>query len=334
MKEINLAFHSTDKFSWILGVSLSSFIVNNPDSKIIAYIIENGISEDNKNKLKSLQNEKCKIVFIEMPDIPKRFGFPIKTVKNIWLNDSFSRLFLGSLLPTDVEKVLYLDSDTLALENIDEFYDTDIDNYLVAGVKETLGMNYYSLFDLSQKDIYLQGGVILFNLKKWREDHIEDKVVEYMKEHSGYVFFMEQTVVSAVCKGNVKQVDLKYNWTTINTCFSYKQIKKFRKPLNWYSIEEFEKTKNDIAIIHFTNCFYVNNRPWQTYCNHKLKDLFLSYKQNSIFNSYTLYDGKKNSLRRLVFKITPKFIITTLMSYIYNVWRVKKIKKAMLKSSD
>ena len=51
---------------------------------------------------------------------------------------TFSRLYLGDLLPDYVTKSLYLDCDLLILKNISEMYNTNIQDYYCAGVNDCI----------------------------------------------------------------------------------------------------------------------------------------------------------------------------------------------------
>ena len=328
MEKINVVYHSSDKFSWILGVSIYSMLKNNNYCHFNIFVIENNISDSNKELIKKYeQMYDCSIYFIPMPNIPEKFGFKIRKIKDNWLFDSFSRLFLGTLLPSSVDKVLYLDSDIIIKSDITDFYNTKMDNELVAGVMDPLSYSYYSEFELVKKDVYLQGGVILFNLALWRSEKQESNVANYMNSHNGYVFFMEQTVLSKICQGRIKVVSPKYNWTTINTEFSYGFIKRFRKPVSWYDKKTYLDGSQDIRIIHYTSCFYVKGRPWNQGCNHKLQSLFDDYKRESAFDSTDYYCASGSNLKNKIIRLIPKFVLSIILRFVYNRVRIMRIRK-------
>lgn len=328
MYNLDVVYHSSDKFSWIMGVSMTSILINNPDTFFNFYIIENEISESNKEKLRLLEKlYHCNVNFVSMPDFKKDFKLNLYQIKENWLFDSFSRMFLGTLLPNTVEKVLYLDSDTIINKKIDYLIQLDLGTKLIAGVKESLSVKYLDVFQIDHDTPYFQGGVFLINLKEWRKRNIEEQIVSYINEKKGYIFFMEQTVMSAICGKDSLVLPLNYNWTTINSCFSFNEIIKIRKPNMWYNKDENEQAKKNVVIFHFTNCFYINNRPWVKYCNHPQIKLFLKYKEMSLFREKPLYEGKRNYFRTLVLHMIPKKILACLLGWIYNNFRVKKIIK-------
>ena len=122
---MNFVFHSSDLFSAVLVVSMVSIMENNKnEDTLIFYIIEHGITNEHQQKFKDLVGKypNSKVVFIPMPNINEKFGLGLKQIKSIWLFDSYCRLFLGTLLPDDVDRVLYLDCDTLCTGSLHNYF--------------------------------------------------------------------------------------------------------------------------------------------------------------------------------------------------------------------
>jgi len=281
---INVVYHSSDLFASVLCVSLSSLFENNKNIETMqVFIIEHNISSTNKNKLLELTAGYGRMLqFIPMPDIRSKYCLKIvelKSSSNVWRYDSYCRLFLGTLLPSAIDKVLYLDSDTIINASIYELWNTDLHDNYVAAVKDTIMSEYYKLLGINLTGHYCNGGVLLFDLNKWRQDNMEDKIVEYVNLRNGYVFYMEQTVINVVCDGKIEILPPKYNAMTPIFCFSYKNILRQYKPWDWYSEQEISDAVKYPVIIHFTSSVFVINRPWQEKCNHPMVKLFLKYRK-------------------------------------------------------
>ena len=86
-----------------------------------------------------------------------------RAAKHISIETNF-RLKIASLIP-NVEKCIYLDSDLILTENISKLWMQDIDDYYFAAVTD--------------KKVGFNAGVLLINLKKWREDNLEKKNIIY-----------------------------------------------------------------------------------------------------------------------------------------------------------
>lgn len=333
---LNIVLHSSDLFSAVLAVSMVSILENNKnENSINFYIIEHGISASHQKKIKEMVDgyPNAHLSFIPMPDINKDFGLGLKMIKSIWLFDSYCRLFLGSLLPDSVERVLYLDCDTLCNGRLREFYDIDFENNYAAGVIDCLSDGYYELFDMDGDSRYCNSGMLLFNLKKWREDNMEKAVTEYVKSKNGYVFFMEQSVVNVLLQNKIKIVHPKYNTYTLMVAFSHGNLRRLRHCTRYYSDAEIDEAVLNPVIVHLTNGFYVKGRPWIEGNKHPFRHLYMKYRSLTPWKEEPLFSDKSNWKQKAITTIVnvlPQNIMCSIVGWLYNEWRPARIKKKML----
>ena len=124
-KILNIVYHSSDLFAPVLGSSMASVFENNKSmEEIHIYVFENPLSDENKAKLISLSEKYSRNVhFIKMPDVNADQKLGLKAVKDGWFFNSYMKLFLDDYLPSTLERVLYLDSDVLVVDdaNTDRF---------------------------------------------------------------------------------------------------------------------------------------------------------------------------------------------------------------------
>ena len=101
---MNIVYSSSDSYAAVAGVSLYSLMVNNSDcDELRIFIIDNHISEKNKEKLTSMCRQFGRdVTFIPIADIEKLVGTSIDVGR--WNISTFARLFYGSLLPKSVDK--------------------------------------------------------------------------------------------------------------------------------------------------------------------------------------------------------------------------------------
>ncbi|HOH94711.1 MAG: glycosyltransferase [Bacilli bacterium] len=137
-------------------------------------------------------------------------------------------------------KVLYLDTDVLANDDISLLYNTDISNYELAGVKDR-----YGRFFMGPR--YLNAGVLLLNMQKIKETGLFTKCRAYLNKKE--VFLSDQTAINKYVK---KKLILKRRFN------EQKQVKK------------------DTVIRHFSMQFrlfpkfhFVNIKPWHKDRLHK-----------------------------------------------------------------
>ena len=128
---------------------------------------------------------------------------------------SYYRLFLGSLLPPEVHHVLYLDADTLVVGPLCELGDLVADSgafhsYPLCAVESQGRMRHFSEFE-STNFFYFNAGVLLINLKKWRETLPVVKLVGLAKKHGSSLRFHDQDVLNLATLGNFGSLEPKFN---------------------------------------------------------------------------------------------------------------------------
>lgn len=116
---------------------------------------------------------------------------------------------------TDIDKILYLDSDTLICRDIAELFNTDINDYVIGGVRDMAPVNdkYHPqgiyVKDFSEKFLnngpYINSGVLLINLKKMAEYE------NLLFETKIPLYYPDQDLLNAAFVGKIKILPLKYN---------------------------------------------------------------------------------------------------------------------------
>lgn len=190
------------------------------------------------------------------------------------------RLFMSSLLPVDVDKVIYLDGDLIVRKSLKDLWNTDMENYSVGVVPDSLSgtLSYYNRLHYPITLGYFNSGMMLINLSYWRKHQLEDKFVKFIKESKSRIYLPDQDVLNYVTRESKKHVAIKYN---VQTQFLYKM--EFQCFSVYQYHEEFEEARRDPVIIHFSGC-----RPWEKGCNHPFKEEFFKYRSHTIWNDMPL----------------------------------------------
>lgn len=207
---MNIAFLIDDSYSEQLAVTLASILKNDKhNTKFKVFVLDMGISEENKNKIISLKQYKdFSISFIP---VNKDLFTDFPTIYHLKVMN-YARLLLPSLV--DCSKILFLDCDLLVLGDLTELYNTDFDNTYACVVKERLSNELYiqrQLKNLGTK-FYFNAGVMLLNLDKMREDDIQTKSLDFARQHPERILLLDQCVLNHVFQDNVKFIDKKYNY--------------------------------------------------------------------------------------------------------------------------
>ena len=297
---MNVVLISDNNYAYLLGGCLCSLLNSNESiEEVNIYIITDNISEDSIEKIRSIADKYGrKIVFLKPPKMNE--GIVVKGSLNI---STYYRLMLVSIMPKDIEKILYLDCDVLVRQNLYELWSTDISSSLLAGVYDTTGTYARTAIGLSKDDIYVNAGVLLINLKKWREDHIEEKFLQYLSNMSWKVEFNDQGVINHVCSKHISLLNPKFNFMPTYERYSWKELKRIVNSKSFYSQQELENSKSSPMIIHFAG--YAFSRPWYEAVETTYSAEYISYL-NETGISYEFKkqpDGLKYTVRRIVNKL-------------------------------
>ena len=213
----NVCFAADDNYSSYLDIVLISLFENNNFDKINVFILDSGISDENINIIKNTCSKYGgNVSFINVENIEDKFDISLNKmkVKGNFSLATYSRLFLVSLLPNDVDKVLYLDCDALILGSFEPIWNLDLSDYLAGGVLALNGNDdVKKAIDLAPSDKYINAGMLLVNLKNWREENIEEKLLEELirLNNKGIHFGMDQGVINSVLKGRIYVLNPEFN---------------------------------------------------------------------------------------------------------------------------
>lgn len=194
---INIVFAVNNVYVKFLSVTLIS-LIKNTDKYIRCFILENEHELDKTNKEKLEALKKIKDFAIEYIKIDtQNFSYFKRAAKHISMETNF-RLLIASLLPESVEKCIYLDSDLIVIDDIDKLWSQDIRNdYIGAVLTPPVGFN---------------AGVLLINVKKWREDSIEQQFFAYAEQNMDKLRSVDQELINHVCGSKIKLLSLSFNY--------------------------------------------------------------------------------------------------------------------------
>ena len=120
---------------------------------------------------------------------------------------AYFRLKLGSVLPQELTKALYLDVDTLILRDIRELFAYDLGECAIGAVRS--GLSGDSIKIVREHKIhaqnYFNSGVLLINLPKWRT---KDLALIHTKEYAEYA---DQDFLNLIFRDSVCFLPYHYN---------------------------------------------------------------------------------------------------------------------------
>lgn len=231
----------------------NSFIHTN----YIFYLLVNEITfkDTNKKLLMNLEKkyQRCKVNILEISkDIIKNANtkrYPLS---------AYYRLLLSELIP-DLNRIIYLDGDTLIYTDLTEMFNLKMGNNVMLGFVDNaydkakkFGIKTYK---------YIVTGVLLINLKIIRKENIFSQFLEFINKNQALLAQADQTVINIVLHRRVNFLPPKYGiWNFRNKkAVLYHNI--YRNPnlgIKAYKKREILKAYYSPSIIHF-----VKGKPWK-----------------------------------------------------------------------
>ncbi len=311
--EMNVVYSFDDNYVQHAGLSIMSLLEHNQEVEYLnLYVIENNLSADNKLKLKKITDEyRRNIHYLNLSELTKNLK-----VNTDFNRSAYGRIFIADIL--NVDRVLYVDSDTIINNTLKPLLDVNMDGFLVAGVQDSVNPYYVYKIGLDNNHQYIcDGGIIILNLSLWRVQNIVKKCIDFILKFNGNPPHNDQGTINYVCRGHIKILPPNYNVMPPMFCFSAEQIKTLFKMEKYYSQEEIDNAINHPIVIHYTDEFF--NRPWFENCTHPMKNLYLSYLKKSEWNKDSLPFKKMSQnckIQNMVYKYFPFWVYKVMVRFI------------------
>ena len=303
-----------ENFTIPAAVSIVSLLMNNKSlDDIDIIVLDDGISLDSKNKLVRLVKKYNRnISFISVVEIKKKL---IESTSRDW-NGSYApyiKLMLNSLLPGREDVIYFLDADTIVNKSVEVLQEIELDGYPCAMALEAMPIDYYFYSKLGYHEL-INAGLLVINLKEWKKQNIEEKVINFLKNVRENNMLPEEDILSQILKNKIKRLPPNYNYLTQYIFHSSKFYYKFfgwdklNKNDAYYSLKEIEDAKDNIIIYHCIDMF--TNRPWHSNNNHPFTGLFDKYLKRTPFKDYNKEKRKmkfSNTIEYYICKFVPDF---------------------------
>ena len=253
---MNICTALNDAYVKYTCVMLRSLFINNPDANVHVYLLYCELSDESKQILK----EFCDSYFSELNIIevdPAKYD--VFSFLDRWggNGEAAFRLELMDRLPSDIDRILYLDVDMIINKSLKRLYLANLDGYDMAAAYDMplidesklelyKATRHPILHDTITKGAYFCSGMILFNADAMRGKYTVDDYLKAAKDMDYKILYIDQDILNAVHQGRVMIVDpFEFN---------------FFAPIGPVLGYDYEKTKTEVSIVHF-----IEEKPWCGY---------------------------------------------------------------------
>ena len=220
-----------------LTVMLASLLHTNPGKQIDLYLLHSSLTEKDLGRIRSiLANSRCTLRPIQadrslMKDAPVTGRYP---------QEMYYRIFAAKYLPSHLKRVLYLDPDMVINGPLEDL--SHLGRFFSAVNRSRL--------DMEKGSLYINSGVMLFNLERLRREQDEAAVFQYIQTHRDKLLLPDQDIISSLYEGSILPLDpFVYNMT--EKLFALRPRSEAWLNLNW--------VREHTVIIHYCG----RNKPWK-----------------------------------------------------------------------
>lgn len=260
MKEkIDIAVCTDERFFMPTGVMMISVCENNPETDIVFHIIvddnvQTGVRKDLQAIVAPYSGKS--VVFYNTKGAIQNKVFPKGMNRNDITKAAYYRLYLAELLPQELDRVLYLDGDLIVRHSLLPLWNINLENKALAAVSDASSglIEFYNRLKYPSELGYFNSGVLLVNLKYWREHQVLRAFESYMERCADSIKYWDQDVLNVMFCEQKVLMPIKYNlqrgFLLKNRNFDYRKVEK-----------ELTETLANPCIVHYTNSY----KPWKRY---------------------------------------------------------------------
>lgn len=223
--------------------SMIKSLLQNTHCDLLYILNLEGISSNNKQILEELLKiYGCEVKYKTFSELPEEF-VDTNWKKSVWLS-----LMILEIMPKEIGRVLYLDSDMIILKDVAELFEIDLKGNCIAACPDYYVQRQHSAYieKLDRHIIsYINVGTVIIDLEQIRRKKISlENCLEVIRKSKNALVFADQDVWNVVFKNDIYLLDA-YRYDFIMNAYEGKNI-------------DLATIKKNLAIIH-----YAGGKPWR-----------------------------------------------------------------------
>jgi lipopolysaccharide biosynthesis glycosyltransferase len=211
-----------------------------------------------------------RISFIEVPE-ERTAG--LRTTEEMFPTEIWYRIFLPELVP-DVDRVLYLDCDLIAVDSLEPLWATALgDHYLAAVTNVFMKEHVARLTKLRLPDgaTYFNSGVLLMNLDLMRRERATEALRSFALANAERIDWPEQDALNVVLGD--RRLPLHPRWNVMNSVMFFPWAAEV---LGERALAE---ARRNPAIRHFEGPLW--NKPWHYLADPEMRALYREHRRQT-----------------------------------------------------
>lgn len=180
------------------------------------------------------------------------------------------RVFLPELL-AESPRVLYLDCDTIVMDNLESLWQMPLDGALLGAIGNVFEAGQETRparLGLAGPAAYFNSGVLLLNLDAWRREGITQRLLALARDPAARLVWPDQDALNLVCAGRWQP--LHPRWNCQNSLYFFRQAGAV------FGAAIVREATAQPGILHFEGGELA--KPWHFLCKHPLRGEYLRHR--------------------------------------------------------
>lgn len=267
--DINICFAGNINYSEPMRTTIYSILRHADMSRKYEFIIlSSDFTDEIKAKFDRFKADNIAVRFVDMTSFHEKVK---DRGKNYITAETNYRLYLLSDDFAEYNRMLYLDCDMQATDDISKLYDIDLEGMAVGAceavslraisvIKKAVffdgkpcNVDYYrkNMLGLKNPESYFNAGMLVLDLEKCRGITDDMRAVEVLTAHK--MHYNDQDCLNIIFEDNVKLIDVYWNYTTAIP-------KGAQNPDKRISERYTELLRNEYGIVHYIG----SQKPWNS----------------------------------------------------------------------
>jgi lipopolysaccharide biosynthesis glycosyltransferase len=254
------------EFAQHLAAMLLSLADTNPQHSFSIFILWNGTAAEKEKLSQVVASTPFAVFFVEI-NYDSLAGLML--IGTTFTKMTYARLLISDLLPREIDRILYLDGDILVRGDIGELWTTDLGGKTLGAVADLPRYPFNHTLGLPPEAPYFNAGVLLIDLRRWRELKIGERALTFAREHQDRLRWQDQCALNFVLHDDWVALDRAWNFQSLD-------IGRFVSGYMRFGATDWRRLAT-ARVVHFNG----PSKPWHYLNEHPLKSEYLRYRSRT-----------------------------------------------------
>lgn len=321
--KLSVLYGCDDNYAPHTGISMTSLFENNRDiDEITVYLAAMDYSRENIDRMRRLASQYNRKLVMLDTEVPKQKIEQSNCGKWNGSIAAWLRFFVLDQIPEDVDRLLWIDSDTIVEKGLGHILQTDMTDKPIAAICDCISYRARFYLGFGIDEPYYNSGVILFNMSYIRQRGVLPRMMRHIADNAAGYLTPDQDMMNVFFRGEIIKLPPQYNYQCFLSAYS---IEDFFSVYPWskeayYTPEQIQEAKRAPVINHFFR--FLGDYPWQRGRNyHPAKALYEEWIQKSLWKDHPGVEARTElsfRVEKLLYRLLPRKFFLKVFSWYTN----------------